>query len=216
MGEGIQPRVGLEGAKSPEIVNTKKTVRSHHLRFIGWAMGLGERKGTPESVAQAFADMIEASNSSFWYYRWYAETTVNINKEGFVGELSAGLREFLEEPDEADYTITENEPDTLICKGVTNCGCGGHCGMRRIILSEGRMGILDESKDTSTFIATAKKSKVGIYIQPGTSVSTDQNPVVSPIRRFTLKVGQIKQVLAEIEKSDMFKSFFDDPFRDLQ
>lgn len=215
LGEGVQSSAGIKEAVAVEQDGKKHTIRSHHLRFEGWAMGLGELAGTPQSVAEVFADQVATwltSNNS--YYRRYAKTTVGVDKQQYVDNLASGLREFIDAPDDTEYTIVENVSDTIICGKMIQCGLGDHCRRRRAELSGGNIGIVDESGDTRTFIDAAEEMGLVVNVDWDKSDSIDYPQV--GVRTITLSAGEIKEVLSFMAENKKYKTFFDDPFKGIK
>ena len=206
----VDSDIKIESESLPKI----HTIRSHHLVFIGWAMGFGARAGTPESVAAGFtATVLQWRRSKEPYLRRYARTTVGSfgeTAEAYEKSLAAGLREFVEAPDEQLFTIVEEIPDSIICERMEGCQLADHCRRRMAELSDGTVGELDETREMQRFLNAANYNEIPLNIQSGMADYVDAEP--RKVRSVTLTAGEIRKVLHFINESEIgFADFFDEP-----
>lgn len=208
----------VEALKIPEAPNKIQTIRAHHLRFDGWAMGYGSRAGTPESVAESFTQtVIGWRDIPDTYLSWYAKTTVGTKEEdtseSYKQSLAAGMREFVDaanaDPNKK-ITIVEEVPDTMICGRMQSCYLSQHCRKRWAQLPDGTWGTLDETADMTRFLMAAENLGVDYEIKPGMSDYDDSQQI--QVRTVTLTAGKIRKVLDDMAKPDSgFADFFDEP-----
>ena len=183
-----------EGVHLTEIPSGIPTMRSHHVRFAAWAMGFGKFAGIPEEVAEKFTQFVKSlGDSKVPYYRTYAQTTVGISEDDYQKNLALGLREFIDAPPDAKYTIVEEHADTIICEKMKSCGLADHCLRRMAEIRPQKWFQIHEKYDMEIFLQAAQS--LGMELEVGWTLSDNIDVPQEPVRYVTLTVGEIKQVI---------------------